>query len=52
MKELPYEIINEILLYLEITCHSCYNIIKLNDLNNVIKLNRFYFCNKKCFDFI
>ncbi len=52
MKKLPYEIINEILSYLEITCHTCYNKINLNNLKNLIKLNKFYFCNKICFDFI
>ena len=52
MNELPYELIDEILSYLGITCHSCYNIIKVKDLNNVIKLNRFYYCDKRCFDFV
>lgn len=51
MNELPYELIEEILSYLEITCHSCYNIIKVKNLNNVIKLNKFYYCDKICFDF-
>ena len=52
MKNLPYEIINEILTYLEITCHTCYNTINLNNFNNVVKLNKFYYCNDFCYNFI
>lgn len=53
MNNLPNDdIINEILLYLEIKCHSCYNRIDVNNLKDLIKLNKFYYCNKTCFNFI
>ena len=52
MKNLPYEIISEILSYLEITCHTCYNKINLNNINKVLKLDKFYYCNDHCFNFI
>jgi hypothetical protein len=52
MKNLPYEIINEILLYLEITCHTCYNTLNLNNINTALKLDKFYYCNHYCYNFI
>ncbi len=52
MNNLPNEIIDEILLYLDITCHSCHNKIKLNNLVSLIKLNKFYYCDKICYNFI
>ena len=52
MKNLPYEIVDEILSYLKITCHTCYNTINLNNINGVLKLDKFYYCNDYCYNFI
>ena len=50
---MPPEVVNIILSYIDIHCHSCFN--SLNNVNcfkNCKKMDRNYFCDQTCFEFV
>ena len=48
MLHIPYEIRNHIYIYANNKCHVCNLICKVP----YIKINKFYYCCKKCFNYI
>ena len=45
-------IIDIIMTFSNIKCHSCYNEINsIIKLKKAIKINKFYYCDEKCFKF-
>ncbi len=49
---MPIEVIDHILSFSFNKCKTCYKIISIKDLNNLIFLKKHYYCSKKCFNHI